>query len=119
MIKVLVIGAGGFIGAISRYGIGSLLHEQSRHFPWATLFVNIVGCFLIGVVMPRWDNDHVLGFFLATGILGGFTTFSSFGHETHTLMERGRFDLATGYAAASIILGLAAVWLGRFLSTRI
>ena len=117
MLNVLLVGAGGFLGAVSRYGLSILLTRPGAGFPVATLVANLVGCLLIGALFP-WVGEGKPGgaggrLFLVVGILGGFTTFSAFGHETVDLMKRGEAGVAAGYVAASVILGLAAVWIGR------
>jgi len=112
-VKFLLAGTGGFVGAVCRYGISVLLKPQSEAFPWATLGINVLGCFLIGLLQPMLRREELL-VFVVPGILGGFTTFSAFGHETYELVRRESPGLAVAYVAASVVLGLAAVWLGRF-----
>ena len=117
MMNFLYVGLGGFLGAISRYGISLLLTKPGGGFPVATLVANLVGCLLIGALFPWVGAGKPLGangrLFLVVGILGGFTTFSAFGHETIDLMKGGQGGMAAGYVAASLVLGLAAVWVGR------
>ena len=117
MIQFLIVGAGGFIGAASRYGVSLLVRSGSASFPSATLAVNVLGCFLIGALLPGGDDRPLLSpslrLLLVVGMLGGFTTFSAFGHETLGLIRRGASGLALAYVASSLLLGLAAVWLGR------
>ena len=113
--RVLAVGAGGFAGAVCRYLLSLALQRQTQAFPWSTLGVNVAGCLLIGLVHPWVKDREVLLVFLVPGLLGGFTTFSAFGHETHGLVERGAPGLAAAYVAASLLLGLGAVWLGRAL----
>lgn len=111
--KVLAVGAGGFLGAVVRFLISLGMEKWTRSFPWATLGINVAGCFLIGLLQPAVRERELLLVFLVPGILGGFTTFSAFGHETVALAERGAPGLAAAYVASSVLLGLAAVWLGR------
>ncbi|HEV3026162.1 MAG TPA: CrcB family protein, partial [Planctomycetota bacterium] len=85
-------------------------------FPWATLLINVLGCFLIGLLMPWVEGRPEWLVFVITGILGGFTTFSAFGHETHKLAQGTSPFLAAVYVLASVGLGLAAVWGGRGLA---
>ena len=113
--KVLAVGAGGFIGAVLRYLISLAVSTGTGVFPWATLGINVAGCLAIGLVYPAVLEREVLLVFLVPGILGGFTTFSAFGHETHALAQRGAYGLAAVYVGASVVLGLGAVWLGRHL----
>lgn len=115
MIKnVLLVAAGGGIGSALRYWIYLLFKTQS--FPFATLLINIAGSFLIGIIMGlaiRENNvpaDYKL--FLATGICGGFTTFSAFSYENVSLLQAGKFNLAFIYILASVTAGIAATWLG-------
>ena len=116
MTKLLLAGAGGFAGSIVRYGISLLMQKWTTSFPWATLLINVLGCFLIGGVLPAVEGKPYLLVFLVPGVLGGFTTFSAFGHETVRLAQGGTPVLAAAYVAASVGLGLSAVWLGRALA---
>ena len=109
---LLQVAAGGAIGASSRYlvniGLGRWL---GTGFPWATLTVNVVGSFLMGllvVVLAHKDATR-LAPFLMTGILGGFTTFSAFSLDAITLWERGQTLLAAAYVAGSFVRSLAAI----------
>ncbi len=115
LLKVLAVGSGGFVGAACRYLVSMALQRYTGTFPWATLGINVLGCFVIGLIQPPLDTkgrEIYLAFFVP-GILGGFTTFSAFGHETHGLVQREAQGLAAIYVAASVLLGLGAVWLGR------
>lgn len=113
----LLAAAGGAIGAGARYLVNQGFARRGLiEFPWATLTVNVVGCFLMGVVVAmlaqRFEGSLELRAFLATGILGGFTTFSAFSLEFATLFERGATTTAVTYVAASVILTLSAVFAG-------
>lgn len=118
MRELLWVGLGGAIGAMARHAAGAamLATATAWRFPVGTLAVNVTGCLLIGVfaafaeTLPGLNGAARL--FLVTGVLGGYTTFSAFGLETMLMLRRGDAMLATGYVAASIVLGLAAVWLG-------
>jgi CrcB protein len=118
---LLAVAVGGALGSVARYGVGLAVQRAlGASFPWGTLAVNVVGCFLIGVVLHAADERGGIApttrLFLATGLLGGFTTFSAFGLETF-LLARGRDLLvASANVGASVALGLAAVWLGRALA---
>jgi CrcB protein len=115
--------AGAAIGGLARYIIGgALVNRYGSAFPWGTLFVNITGSFLIGVLMTlftgRLDPHHSLRLFLVVGLLGGYTTFSSFEWE---LLETVRFEnhlLAALYIAASVGLGYLAVVAGAAIARR-
>lgn len=113
-----LVGLGGGVGAIARHAVGGALFAASAHarFPVGTLVVNVAGCALIGVFAALIEHLPALNaearLLLVTGVLGGFTTFSAFGLETMLMLRRGDAALAAGYVAASVVLGLAAVWVG-------
>jgi CrcB protein len=117
----LWVGLGGFLGAVARYAIAvGLQPVASGRFPWATFSVNCVGCLLIGIlagVFARTPVTESIRLFLITGVLGGFTTFSSFGLESIALLRRGDFGLAMLYILGSVVVGIAAVWLGLRLTS--
>lgn len=122
MKQILLIGIGGGLGAIIRYQLTHLvqnpLHEGK--FPVGTLMVNLIGCFVIGVLSSIGDRTPWLGadsrLLLMTGILGGFTTFSAFGLETIQLLKRGEGSLAITYVLLSVLFGLLFVLLGQKIS---
>jgi fluoride exporter len=116
MREFLLVGAGGFVGAAVRYGVGLAMQRWTGTFPWATLSINVAGCFLIGLLMPVVEHRPLWLALVVPGLLGGFTTFSAFGHETWRLADGGRGALAALYVAASVVGGLAAVWGGRGIS---
>ena len=116
--KLLLLAvSGGALGAGARQlvnvGFGSW---SDGGFPWATLTVNVVGCFLMGVLIEtlalRFGGSLELRTFLATGILGGFTTFSAFSMDFAHLAQRGDLALGLVYVAASVLLSIAAVFAG-------
>jgi CrcB protein len=113
---------GGGLGASARYAVGLALAREPG-FPWATLVVNVVGSFAIGVVVVFADEHLRLGAwlrtFLVVGVLGGFTTFSSFSVDTLRLWERGDALQAAGNVLASVGLCLIAVQLGLALARRL
>jgi len=118
MIKnLLLVGLGGGIGSMLRYGSSLLI--QSKLFPSATLAVNITGSFIIGIVFAMSIKEEILlnnwKLFLATGICGGFTTFSAFSLENMGLLQSGKYGLAVTYILLSIILGIGATFLGYLL----
>ena len=106
----LIIGVGSFIGGFSRYMLSLLIQAKTASpFPLHTLMINIIGCFLIGIVFGFFDKGQISEewkLFLATGILGGFTTFSAFSIETLTLFREGYTGYALVYIFASVFLGL-------------
>lgn len=114
----LLVGIGGFLGAIARYKLGAAVLQGTGivRFPIGTFAVNVVGCFAIGLLAGVVARHQVLGadarLFLFTGVLGGFTTFSAFGLESVELLRRGDLGTASLYAGGSVVAGLAAVWLG-------
>lgn len=116
-----VIAFGGGVGAIGRYGLGLLLPAHPGGFPWGTFTVNVAGCFLIGVLMALitdvWSAHRLVRPFLGVGILGGFTTFSTYAAEIHGLLHPGAVGIAFGYLAGTLIGAmlavLAGVWLTR------
>ena len=115
--RALVVGAGGFVGASLRYLLGGLVHRVvAPEFPWATFLINVSGCFVIGVLAMLAEGRGGLGpsarLFWLVGVLGGYTTFSTFGYETLTLAREGSHGLALANAAGQVVLGLVAVWAG-------
>ena len=115
MIKnLLLVGLGGGIGSILRYGTFLLINTKS--FPYATLTVNIIGSFIIGIVFAFALREEVLSqqwkLFLATGICGGFTTFSAFSLENMGLLQSGKYGMAITYISLSVVLGIIATFLG-------
>ncbi|MFN3385951.1 MAG: fluoride efflux transporter CrcB [Candidatus Thermochlorobacter sp.] len=116
MKTLLSIGIGSFIGGALRYLVAQQVQKNVLStFPFGTLSVNIVGCFLIGLVFALSDRGNLSQewrLFLATGICGGFTTFSAFSNETIALLRDGQFLYAGLYVTSSITLGLAATFLG-------
>jgi CrcB protein len=122
MPKTLLVGVGGFIGSILRYLVSGYIQQitKSATFPFGTLVVNIVGCVLVGVLSQLADRHGVFTaasrVFIFIGILGGFTTFSTFGNETMNLLQDGENFPALINAGAHIILGIGGVWIGRSLA---
>ena len=118
MQSFLLVGVGGAIGSIARYGVGVLVGQVWRSdFPLATLLINIVGSLAMGLLVgllakftPSWQTEARL--FLAIGVLGGFTTFSSFSLDTITLIERGQIGPAALYVALSVAVSVAGLYLG-------
>jgi fluoride exporter len=113
---ILAIGTGSFIGGVFRYLVSRLIQAKFLViFPFGTLTVNIIGCFLIGIVYGFSDRGNLSQewrLFLATGLLGGFTTFSAFSNETIGMLRDGQLGYAGAYVALSVIVGLAATFIG-------
>ena len=118
MKSVLLVGLGGFLGSIARYSLGGwVLHMTAQErFPFSTFAVNVLGCLAVGMLAGFAERHHLFGpearLLLITGLLGGFTTFSAFGLETVYLLRRDEGWMAAGYVCASVLAGIAAVWLG-------
>ncbi len=116
MKHLLLIGIGGFLGSVARYVIGNPFNTPA--FPYGTFMVNAFGCFLIGLVIGL-DQRFGLGapwkLFLATGICGGFTTFSAFSVETLTLLQEQKIALALFYSGGSVLLGLCSCYCAMLL----
>lgn len=114
MREVLAIGAGGFVGALARYGLAGLAHRlYGGAFPLGTLCVNVLGCLAIGALAFAVEDRQLLGptarLFVRVGFLGSLTTFSAFGHETFELLRGGAWGAAVANALANVLLGLLAV----------
>lgn len=117
---ILIVGAGGFIGSVMRYLVQFYMEKGlSTTFPWGTLIANIAGSFIIGIVFALAQKGNLLSaewrLFLAVGICGGFTTFSSFAYNNLTMLKEqayGQFILNVG---GSLFFGLLAVYLGMIL----
>lgn len=115
---ILAVGTGGFLGSVARYILSYSIQTRVEHgFPFGTFTVNIIGCFLIGLLIglslskpgSMSDNSRL---FLSTGFCGGFTTFSAFSAETFSLLDKGDTSLALVYMLSSVIAGLLATWAG-------
>lgn len=115
-----VIAVGGAIGAVARYGVGQALPTHAGAFPWGTFLINVVGCFLIGVLMvlvtETWSAHRLVRPFLGVGVLGGFTTFSTYANEIRGLLRPGTVGLAFAYLAGTLVCALLAVLAGVWLT---
>jgi fluoride exporter len=117
--KLVLIGAGGFIGSVFRYILSGWVQvlTHSIKFPFGTLSVNVAGCFIIGFLSHLVEYRGILSSparaFVFVGVLGGFTTFSTFGNESMALFREGESTLAFLNIGSHVVLGLVAVWLGR------
>ena len=116
--QLFIVALGGAIGSVARYKLGgfALHHTQGWDFPVSTFSVNVIGCFVIGVLAALVEHHDLFSssvrLLLFTGLLGGFTTFSAFGYESVFLLRRGLLSTATGYVLLSIVCGLGAVFAG-------
>lgn len=118
-VRLCAVGAGGFLGSVLRYLVSGWVQERSGAvaFPSGTTAVNLAGCFAIGLLSWLIETRSLFApetrAFLLIGLLGGFTTFSTFGNETFNLLRTGRPELAMLYTGAHLIAGVGMVWLGR------
>ena len=116
----LLVACGGAIGASLRYGVSLFIIPSYAGFPWATWIINIVGCLIAGIFFavsmkyPILQNEARL--FLMVGILGGFTTFSSFGLETFQLLRHDQIMLAGLYVISSLIIGILVLGIGYYIT---
>lgn len=117
--NIVIVGAGSFIGGAARYLVSLLMKGVSKGFPWATLAVNLAGCFLIGLLWGLFSKNSTEGsnwaLFLTVGFCGGFTTFSTFSKEALMMLQAGNGWEFAGYIAISVVTGVALVALGYFL----
>ena len=119
MYKLLLIGLGGFTGALLRYSVSGFFQNWSKNisFPYGTLAVNLIGCFIIGALSQLVESQNVFSpearSFVFIGLLGAFTTYSTFGNETVNLMMGGESLLSVANIGLHLLLGLGAVWFGR------
>lgn len=114
--NIAVVGAGSFIGGMARYLVSVLMKGIGKGFPWATLAVNLAGCFLIGLLWGIFSRNATEGskwaLFLTVGLCGGFTTFSTFSKESLMMLQAGNFWGFAGYIALSVTAGVVLVALG-------
>lgn len=118
---IILVGIGGFLGSVSRYLTAYFFAKiLPSSFPYGTLVANVLGCFLIGIVLGaarKWDGfSPEWSVFLATGFCGGFTTFSSFSYENMVLLQTAEYLKFTLYTLGSLALGLGAVFTGLSLT---
>ncbi|TLS43300.1 fluoride efflux transporter CrcB [Streptomyces montanus] len=120
---VAVVAAGGALGASARYAASLIWPAQTGAFPWATFWVNVSGCAVIGVFMvvitDVWAAHRLVRPFFGTGVLGGFTTFSTYAVDIQKLVDAGRPRAGLGYLAATLVGALAAVWLAVTATRRV
>ena len=121
MSQLLAVGIGGCLGSIARYWLSGAVHRYfDGGFPYGTLAVNVVGCLLLGGVMGLVEYRQLfppnVRIFLTVGILGGFTTFSTFGYETFALLRDQQYLLAIANITANVVVGIVAVLVGWFVA---
>jgi CrcB protein len=119
-VAFVLVGLGGAVGSVLRYAVSLAFAKSS--FPYATLLVNVAGCLVIGLALPAWNRAPVLSenlrLLLVVGLLGGFTTFSAFGHETVVLLQHSPVRAVVN-VLANVSAGLGAVLLGRAIALRL
>ncbi len=121
MVKsILIVGFGGFIGTVGRFLVARYFQENvSSVFPWSTFIVNIVGCLFIGLIYGISERGNFISpevrLFLAVGICGGFTTFSSLSNDAFLLLRQDEWIRFALYTSLSFFIGLMAVYAGRFI----
>lgn len=121
MIKdVLIVGIGGFIGSSSRYLFGQLIYKYfDTTFPLGTLIINLIGCFLIGLILGLFEKGNIISLnmnlFLTVGICGGFTTFSTFSNDSLILIKNNEIVSLLIYLSVSVLVGLLMTFLGKYI----
>ncbi|MFJ4366471.1 fluoride efflux transporter CrcB [Streptomyces chartreusis] len=120
---VAVVAAGGALGATARYALALWWPLQPGGFPWATFWTNVVGCAVIGVFMviitDVWAAHRLVRPFFGTGVLGGFTTFSTYAVDIQRLVDDGHPRVGLAYLAATLVAALTAVWLASAATRRV
>lgn len=123
LLNALLVGFGGFVGSICRYALGGAVHRHfpMATFPYGTLSVNLLGCALVGALVGLADSRQLFSPELRTfgfiGLLGGFTTFSTFGYETIEMAREGEHIRAAFNVGLHVVLGLVFVWLAYELTS--
>jgi CrcB protein len=124
LFNALLVGSGGFVGAVCRYGLSGFVQRSAvlSAFPYGTLAVNLLGCLLIGIGVGLVDAKQMFGpefrLFVLIGLLGGFTTYSTFGYETFALLRDTDYLRAAANVAVHLVLGLVLVGIGYALTSR-
>lgn len=117
MHKYLLVGVGGFAGAVARYWVGLYVTQRmGLRFPYGTFLINVTGCFLVGFFMHLLAERGVLDlhwlFVVVIGFIGAYTTFSTFEYETMRQLQDGQIGVGLLYAGSSVLVGFLMVWLG-------
>lgn len=121
MSQLVLVGFGGFLGSVCRFFLAGFVHRLAPYLgiPFGTLVVNVIGCFLIGLLNGLAESRQLFGpdirLFLFIGVLGGFTTYSTFGHETLALLRDAEVSKAVTIVILHLVAGLGAVWVGDLL----
>ena len=120
MKEIAIVFIGGGFGSALRFGVGKLFILSMSKFPMATFLVNIIGCFLIGLLLAYFSKSEnsFYKLLLVTGFCGGFTTFSTFSYETILLLKNNQITLAAIYIISSLLLGLIATFVGYLLMNK-
>lgn len=118
--SLLIVGTGSFIGGAMRYLLSTyIMNMYGQTFPWGTLVVNLLGCFVFGIIFALFSKhnstDNTFCLLLTTGICGGFTTFSTFANESVQMIQNGNIGEFIGYMATSVIVGIALIALGYWI----
>ena len=121
--QILLVGAGGFLGSVLRYGMYGLVSRLPlAAFPYGTLAANLLGCLAIGLLAGLAESRNLIGpdmrLFLFVGLLGGFTTYSAFGYEIFALLRDGEHLRSAAFVLAHLLVGVGAVWLGYALTSQ-
>lgn len=123
VIHAAFVGIGGFLGALARYGLSGMVHRfgATSGFPYGTLVVNLLGCLLIGMLAGLVEGRQMFApefrLFALIGVLGGFTTFSTFGYENFMLLRDAEYLRLAANIGIHVVAGLALVWLGYTVTT--
>lgn len=114
--QIMVISAGGVLGALARYGLTMAFPPAPGRFPWATFAINVTGCLLIGALMVLvtevWAGRRLVRPFLGVGVLGGYTTFSTYVVDIRGLVQSGAPLIAAVYLVGTVVAAIGAVYLG-------
>jgi CrcB protein len=124
MYQLLAIGLGGALGSMARFGISTWVYGAlGRNFPYGTFVVNVLGCLMMGVLFvlftERFSDSLILRAGVLIGVLGGFTTFSSFSIETFNLIDQGELAKASLYVAGSFLVSISSTWLGVLIGRKV
>lgn len=125
MTTALLVGLGGFIGSASRYLISGAVQKYASNswFPYGTMTVNILGCLIIGLLAGLAESRGIFTSesraFVFIGVLGGFTTFSSFTYDTTSLIHNGQYIGAAVNVLTQVVIGLAATFIGYYVTARV